>query len=177
MLKPWINNKAINFIENYISNKNNDIILLEFGSGNSTIYFEKICKKVYSIEHNIEWYDKIKNKLKKTNYLYKKINYVSRPRIDNKFYNVEKLNELFLDICDNYLDIIFIDGIDRVNCFFGSINFLKKNGIVILDDSNRIDNPCSDGSYKPIQDYCLKNNFTHYKFRSNNRNTDIWIKV
>ena len=41
---------------------------------------------------------------------------------------------------------------------------------------NRIDKPCSDGSYKPIQDYCLKRKYTHYKFRSKERNTDIWLK-
>ena len=67
-----------------------------------------------------------------------------------------------------------IDGIHRVNCAFGSYKKLKKGGILILDDTNRIDKPTSDGSYKPIQDLlkdwkCIKN-------RSKDRNTDYWIK-
>ena len=46
--------------------------------------------------------------------------------------------------------------------------------MLILDDTNRITNPASDGSYKPIVN--LLNNWEYKKFRSNNRNTDYWIK-
>lgn len=37
--------------------------LIEFGSGNSTHYFAKYCKIVYSYEQNLNWYNSIKNTL------------------------------------------------------------------------------------------------------------------
>jgi hypothetical protein len=173
-IKPWMHKDSIEYIENYSNNK--QITLLEFGSGNSTIYYENICNKIYSVEHNKIWYDKIKNQLTKTNYKLQEINYISKPPINHKFYNVDKITELFPDIIGECIDVLIIDGIDRVNCFFGSINNVKKGGLIVLDDSNRIECPNTDGTYKPIKDYCENHNYTYYKFRSNDRNTDIWIK-
>ena len=35
--------------------------VLEYGSGGSTTHFSKYVKHYYSIEHNKEWYEKVKN--------------------------------------------------------------------------------------------------------------------
>ena len=37
--------------------------LIEYGSGNSTFYFAKYCKEVYSFEQNYKWYNELKDKL------------------------------------------------------------------------------------------------------------------
>jgi len=172
---PWFNLDAIKFIKTYIDEKKN-IRLLEFGSGNSTIYYEKNVDKLYSVEHNQNWYDNIKKKVNKnTNYVIKPINYISKPSTDKLFYNVSNLKDLFNDVSNEFFDIIIIDGIHRVNSFFGSIDYLKKGGLIVLDDSHRIDNPETDGSYKPIEEYCK--NFERYKFRNKSHSTDIWIKL
>lgn len=176
MTKPWIHDGAILMIEEYCK-KNNNLRILEFGSGYSTSYFETIFDYVFSIEHNKEWYEKIKPLLKEnTNYKLIDINYVPSVPSDKKFYNVDKIQEIFNEIDGEFFDVILVDGIHRVNCFFGSIDFLKTNGIVVLDDSNRIDNPEGDGSYKSIEDYCKQKNYKQIKFRGPNRHTDIWIK-
>jgi hypothetical protein len=49
--------KEVSKIEKYI--KSEDTVL-EWGSGGSTLYFPNMVKKYVSIEHDINWYDKIK---------------------------------------------------------------------------------------------------------------------
>ena len=44
------------FIEKYL---NKDDILLEWGSGNGTIYFSGLVKKLISIEHDVDYYNLI----------------------------------------------------------------------------------------------------------------------
>jgi len=172
--KPWIHEKVISILEEKIT-KNTKI--LEFGSGYSTIFFDIRSDYVISIEHNKLWYEKILNLLQfnKNTYILKEINYISKQPINNKLYNSDTLEELIgYNIDYESLDIIIVDGIDRVNCVNDSYLKLKKGGLLILDDSNRIDNPDTDGSYKPIENLLI--NYEHLKFRSTNRNTDIWIK-
>lgn len=111
----------------------------------------------------------------KVKYILSKVDYISQPSKDETFYNCNTIEELFnTNIPDEYFDIIIVDGIHRVNCAYASLNKLKKGGILILDDSNRIENPASDGSYMPIK--ILMDGCEEYKFRSSNRNTDYWIK-
>jgi len=171
---PWIHRDVIKFLQEKI-NKNTKI--LEFGSGNSTIYFSKLTNNLISIEHNKDWYNKIKPKLENdVTYILKSIDYISRPPRNKTFYNCDTIEQLLgQPVPDEYFDIIIIDGIDRVNCAYGSIDKLKKNGILVLDDSNRIEYPASDGSYEPIK--LLAQGWEEHRFRSNDRNTDYWIKA
>ena len=171
-IKPWIHTNVIDILDKII---NKNTYILEFGSGNSTIYFSNLTNNLTSIEHNKCWYNKIKPIINNVKYILKEIEYISVPPIDKKFYNCNSLEELIgHNIPDEYYDIIIIDGINRVNCAVGSINKLKKGGILILDDSNRIENANTDGSYKPIKN--LVDGWQEYKYRSNDRNTDYWIK-
>ena len=164
---------VINFLKNKI-NKNTKI--LEFGSGDSTIFFSKLTNYLISIEHNIDWYNRIKPKLSaQVRYIINKINYVSAPPADKRFYNCDTIDQILgQDTPDESFDIIIIDGIHRVNCAYGTVNKLKKGGILVLDDANRIENPATDGSYMPIK--LLVKGWKEHRFRSSDRNTDYWIK-
>lgn len=170
--KPWIHQEVIKLLDQVIKK---DTRILEFGSGYSTVYFSNLSDNVISIEHNKNWYEKIKVLLdKKVIYILKEINYISKPPENKLFYKSENLESLLNINQPLEFDIILIDGIDRVNCAYGSYQYLKNGGMLILDDSNRIENPASDGSYQPICE--ILKNWDHYSFRSNDRNTDIWIK-
>lgn len=54
---PWLCRDAIVILEKLLSK---DDLVLEFGSGRSTKSFSKRCKYVYSIEHNPDWYLRVK---------------------------------------------------------------------------------------------------------------------
>jgi len=62
---PLLTYSFMDFIE---SHDTSDFSLIEFGSGNSTLYFEKKFKNLISFETNKEWYEKIKRQLIKTKY-------------------------------------------------------------------------------------------------------------
>ena len=57
---PWINLNAICFLEKFLRA---DMIVFEYGSGGSTIFFAKRCRHIVSIEDNREWVLTVCNKL------------------------------------------------------------------------------------------------------------------
>ncbi len=119
---PWITYSAIEFLKDRL---NSTMEIFEYGSGNSTIYYSTKVKSVIAIEHDREWYEKIKlNLLENAKIFYKNLEYNGEYcRMINEF--------------ENKFDIIIVDGRDRVNCVKNSIDKLKENGIIILDDSER----------------------------------------
>ena len=127
---PWIPIKAKIWLDKTLRP---DMILYEFGSGLSTLYFSTKVKKVISIEHNKKWYDLLKNELKSKvidNCEY----FLEEPEIiDNKnsgIANIEYKSDLkeyqgfhfkkYVESIDRYpdqfFDIVFIDGRVRIDC-------------------------------------------------------------
>lgn len=134
----WINYKSKKLLSDLI-NKNFDV--LEYGSGASTFWFSKRVKKIYTIEHNFEWFrkiDKIKRKnvkpyfvksIKKENSKYKS-KILKNFCFKNYVYFPKKINKKF--------DLIFIDGRCRDQCIYLAYKFLtKKKSIIVLDNSSR----------------------------------------
>jgi len=135
----WINYKAIKYIENFIT-KNSRV--LEYGSGASTFWFAKRCKDLTSIEHDEKYYQMVKKILKKNRI---KCDYnFCKPEILSNNYKSHKIKDLTFK---NYVlkgnsskkkfDIIFIDGRCRIKCLQNSLKLIKKNGLIIFDNSNR----------------------------------------
>lgn len=119
---PWITYSAIEFLKEKL---NSTMELFEYGSGNSTKYYSTKVKKIIAIEHDEEWYNKIKSGLKENaEIVYKKLEY------NGEYCRMIKEFE-------NKFDVVIIDGRDRVNCVKNSIERLKENGVIILDDSER----------------------------------------
>jgi hypothetical protein len=121
---PWVTYSFIDFI---IERLKSDFIICEFGSGNSTLFYAEKVKKIYAVEDNYVWYQRIKEKLpENAEIIYEnskgKNEYALAPvKINSKFH------------------IIIIDGTDRVNCIKASINCLNEFGVIILDDSERVE--------------------------------------
>lgn len=119
---PWVTYGFIDFISDRL-NKNMD--MFEYGSGNSTLWYGEKVKSVTSVEHDKDWYEKIKSSMPKNTI----INY--QELVYNGKYSTFS-NELNIKF-----DIIIVDGRDRVNCVKNAINSIKDNGVIILDDSER----------------------------------------
>jgi len=121
---PWLTEKAIEFLEDFFK-KNENAKVLEFGSGSSTLWIAKRTNNLTSIEHNEKWFSFIASKLDKTK---GSINYIFYP---TPYY---KICESFKD---NYFDLIIVDGRNRKGCIAHSLRLLKKNGVLMLDNSER----------------------------------------
>lgn len=133
---PWINDKQINKIKSYLEPNH---IMLEYGSGGSTIIFSKLVKKYYSIEHDINWYNQVNTEIKfqninNINYIYcKPNNDIELPvwmgkKSDFKDYIniISKLNIIY--------DRILIDGRVRAFCAIKAINYIHQDSIIFFHD-------------------------------------------
>lgn len=122
--KPWFTQEAIKFLENLIQ-INPNIKVLEFGSGNSTIWLAKKGVNLISIEHDKTWYETVKKSLKDNNL-----------NIDLRF-----IGGQYYTVCsefeDNYFDLIIVDGQNRVKCIEECYKKLKPGGVLLLDDAER----------------------------------------
>jgi predicted O-methyltransferase YrrM len=135
---PWITEDSIlhilDFIKNY-SKPVNEIKMLEFGCGSSTIFFSNLGLDVLSIEHDEDWFNKVNLKLKGFgNYkiILNRSNNTDSDYLENPYYDL-------IDGLNTQFDIILVDGRDRVECFKRSEKLLVSGGIIILDNSERIE--------------------------------------
>jgi len=120
---PWLTYSAIDFLKERM---NNNLTILEFGSGNSTLFFAKRVKKVTSVEHDNTWFQNIIRK-KISNV---KIKFVSSATAKDY---LQPLDE------DGKYDVIIIDGLYRNECIKASLKHLSEVGVIVLDDSERDD--------------------------------------
>jgi len=58
------------FMDYFESHDFSDYHLIEFGSGNSTLYFENRVKSLTTFETDFQWYSKMKDSLTKTKYIH-----------------------------------------------------------------------------------------------------------
>ncbi|OGN60033.1 MAG: hypothetical protein A3F40_01670 [Chlamydiae bacterium RIFCSPHIGHO2_12_FULL_27_8] len=123
---PWITEEAILIIESFLTH-NENIIVLEFGSGGSTVWSAEKNVNIVSVEHDERWFDLIYYTLEKGGLL-EKINYIFHPM---PYYNV----------CSNFkddsFDIIIVDGRNRKGCILSAMSKSKSGGLLILNNSER----------------------------------------
>lgn len=163
---PWLNDEAIEFLQNFIE-QNPNAKILEFGSGGSTVWFSQRTKFLTSIEHNKEWFNFVNKSLLED----KNCNSVCMRLIEQNYY------EVCSEFSDEYFDIILVDGVNRKKCIKASIRILKQGGVLMLDNAER-------PWYNKI--YSMLNNWQIYKTLqvrtdlSGNatklRQTNWWIK-
>lgn len=116
---PWFTYPSIEYLSQ-IDLKDKSI--LEWGIGNSTLFFSSRCLSIDSVEHNDEWFNKISNQLptNSTGHLVTKEEYANFPfTLNRKF------------------DLIIVDGINRKECLESAVKLVNENGMIIFDNSDR----------------------------------------
>lgn len=120
---PWFTYSSIEFISEKL---NSTLSVFEYGSGNSTLWFSRSVDEIISVEHDLGWHSKMAEKMKlKTN-----VNYFFRD-LESGEYEKEILNY------KEKFDVVIIDGRQRIQCTFNSIDALKADGVIIFDNSDR----------------------------------------
>ncbi len=139
---PWLTYPFIDFISPRLTNEHT---LLEFGAGNSTLFFAKKVKATYSVENHEEWYNTIKDSMPANSTLY------FEKDVKGGAYakSIAKVG--------SPLDIILVDGRDRVNCSKTSLEYLSEDGVLILDNSDRAE-------YQEAFDFYKANGFKKLDF-------------
>ena len=119
---PWLTYSFIDFITKRL---NKDMEIFEYGSGNSTIYFAKNVNTVTSVEHNLQWFEKISTNIPENVKI-----------IFNDLENKEQYYRI-AELSNRKYHIIIDDAEERVKCIIHSLDSLTKDGVFILDDSER----------------------------------------
>lgn len=116
---PWLNYSCIDFIGNFLGQRSANIF--EWGSGYSTLFFQEHSSKVRSCEDNKEWFDTVYNLASNA----KNLELVYRPT------KAEYLGEIA-----GSFDLIVVDGSYRSECLKLAPNFIKSDGLILLDNSD-----------------------------------------
>lgn len=140
MEEPLISKSTLSRIQKYLDK---NTVMLEIGSGNSTLYFSKLVKKLYSLENNIEWFNEVnKQVLNQDNITYtlRISNFKNyKPTIPGKDQTYEMFKD-YLDYLDlnnfnnNKFDLVFNDGQVRRICNLKAFDILKDDGYLIIHD-------------------------------------------
>lgn len=180
---PWTTQASIKIFEKMLDKS---MLGLEYGSGKSSLFFAKRIKHLTSVEHDEKWYSMISKTFNSkgiTNVDYKLITKKNFDRTEATYtfyreYNLDKdsfnvmtsYHDYFSfakTFPDNSLDFIMIDGRARVECALNAIPKLKKDGMFVLDNSDR-------SRYKPI--FRVLNNWPRITTTTGLFDTTIWFK-
>jgi predicted O-methyltransferase YrrM len=123
----------------------NDFTIFEYGAGNSTLWWAARVSAIYVCEHDPEWYKIMENKVP--------------AKVVLKQIDLTEAGKYCQEISQHKdkFNIIVVDGRDRNNCLRNCLPALTKDGVVILDNSER-------DSYKEGIDYLLQNGFRRIDF-------------
>lgn len=144
----WLN--EINYIKNTLidlAQKHEFLNILEWGSGNGTIYFSNFLKekkipfKWIAIENFVPWYEKVIHMLKENN-LSDDIECVLKNPTYETDKNIQEASDLYDYI--NYpstlnikFDFILVDGRKRKDCLEKASDILNLEGVTVLHDAER----------------------------------------
>jgi len=116
---PWYTYPAIEYIKQLdFSNKS----IFEYGSGNSSKFWAKRCKTLVSVEDDREWYSNVKDDISAI--------------AEYRFCESKEAYIQSIRASSSAFDVIIVDGSHRYECAFESINKLRDDGFIILDNSD-----------------------------------------
>lgn len=128
---PWLTKEAIHLLNQLI--KPTDV-LLEFGSGRSTIWFAQKCAKVISVEHHAGWHEKVSQQLKEKKLT--NVDYRLRAEDDESDPENAEYCRIFNELRPGSIDIALVDGKHRAYTAIKSLPLLKSGGILLIDNVN-----------------------------------------
>ena len=119
---PWYTYPAIEYLRSFAYH---DKRVFEYGCGQSALFCAERALSLTTVENNPQWFDKWQQELKAPN-----LNIMLRTE-DEAYENaVWESGQPY--------DVIAIDGIRRRQCAEAAVKALAPGGMIILDDSDRI---------------------------------------
>lgn len=178
--KPWIVPSAVLWLDKYLEPEMN---VFEWGMGSSTVYFARHAN-VFSVEHNSQWYRKVKlyfwlNALSGTLKLIRPerrtiagdfqdpTQFRSSCELNKKDTFIRYVAEI-ANYPTNHFDLIVIDGRARPSCLLVAKSFVKIGGYILLDNSERKE-------YE--RGVSLLNEFERTDFGDESTNTSIFKRI
>lgn len=158
---PWFSYPATHFLESVVQ-KNWSVF--EYGSGYSTEFWNRKCRRVVSVEHDEKWFYILRERNKRFElHLLKEGADRGRHEIVelirsfeaqnfclpqstsvyfNKYHGLENVAfadyaAKLMDFPKGFFDVIVVDGMARCLCTFVAAEYISDAGIIILDNADR----------------------------------------
>lgn len=116
---PWYTYSAIEYLRQLDFS---DKTVFEYGSGNSTLFWAKRCKRVVSVEDNPDWHAKVRAALPAN------VEYILATGASDYAESICRYPEKF--------DVIIIDGNYRFECANVAPKMLRDDGFILFDNSD-----------------------------------------
>jgi len=176
---PWLTYPAIHFLKDITHNRTK---VLEFGAGYSSIFFNQCASECHTVEHNPEWFRKIKKdhpsfdillctedtpnqpisphydefiKLKFDLPLSNNLEHNKIHGLTNDFF--QNYSSQIFNWPEGYFDTILIDGMARSLTGYYASRMISKSGVIVLDNSDR-------WQYNSLQNYLISQGFGRIDF-------------
>lgn len=158
-ITPWMTFPAIAFLKDIVSENTR---VFEYGCGYSTIFFNARAKETVSVEHNIEWMNKVKENLPDASIHHVEANSPPNPEVadiindfilnfpqvstDNREHDIMHglVNDEFgayastiSNYPKGYFDIIVLDGMARSLSGVFAVEYANEDSVIVLDNSDR----------------------------------------
>lgn len=140
---PWWTYAAIDFLEAKWKNFQSPIQVFEWGSGASTLWLANRADEIISIEHDPKWYTILQPFLQDHKNITLLLKEPDQLLVDEKYTSHRFKGGNFkqyvtaIEAQNKKFDVIIIDGRARSACLEISFRFLKDNGCIVLDNSQR----------------------------------------
>lgn len=119
---PWYTYPAIEYLSQF---DYSELKIFEFGCGYSSAFWAERAKKVVSIEDKTDWFEKWNKEFEYQN-------------LDIRWRDEGEGYEAAIFEDGEKYDVIVIDGKRRTECAKVAVEALADGGMIILDDSDRI---------------------------------------
>lgn len=107
---------------------------LEFGSGNSSVWFAQRVARLDSVEHQPQWYEKVQGMLSEAGLTNVQSHLHLRDADDNP--DGSGYVRVADKFCAQSLDFVLVDGIYREYCARAVLEKIKPGGMLIIDNIN-----------------------------------------
>jgi hypothetical protein len=122
---PWYTYPAIHFLkQRNFENKN----ILEFGGGQSTLWWSTRARSVFTIDENLDWFERLNQKIGKNVSLH-------HVPVDHETRTVLPIKKLIDANPVKKFDIIVVDGHLRQEATALAFDYLAPKGAIILDNA------------------------------------------
>lgn len=130
---PWIVPESLEALKSIIQPTWR---VFEWGSGGSTLYWAKNCRRVFSVEQNSDWVFWVSERLVRYS-LWENVTqlYIRKDRKANTYNAYADVIKAF---DDESFNLIYVDGEASVRgrCLHNALPKLKPDGYLLLDNSN-----------------------------------------